>query len=112
MRVYHHNDLDGRCAAAIVISAEGPYLDTVELDYKDEVPLDLDKNETVFIVDFSFKPEIMAKLLEITKNVVVLSDCKATWRYCRPDEPMPQIIEMCPWNNTWMELLEEDLCRT
>jgi oligoribonuclease NrnB/cAMP/cGMP phosphodiesterase (DHH superfamily) len=72
MICYHHNDLDGRCAAAIVLR-KYPECRTREIDYKDD-PCFKDeilkgtagqKSELVFIVDFSFKPEKMKELLSV-----------------------------------------------
>ena len=75
MLCFHHNDLDGRAAAAVVrMWAEGKseYPSRfVEVDYKDTIDLSgINVNELVVIVDFSFKPETMKLLLGITENVV------------------------------------------
>ena len=66
MICYHHNDLDGRCAAAIILSLH-PDCRTREINYNDD-PIFADEvrlNEVVFIVDFSFKPEKMNELFAI-----------------------------------------------
>jgi len=70
--VIHHNDADGRCAAAIVNQKfQGQPIDFIEMDYAKVLPLgEIGKDEMVFIVDFSLKPEVMVKLLEITPNVI------------------------------------------
>jgi uncharacterized protein len=80
MICFHHNDLDGRCAAAIVRkwfkerkSIEGDargYIVFHEMDYKDQPNFDEVMDEEVAIVDFSFKPEVMAKLLVQTDRVI------------------------------------------
>jgi oligoribonuclease NrnB/cAMP/cGMP phosphodiesterase (DHH superfamily) len=65
MKVFFHNDLDGRCSAAIIyiykIKATGIRgCEFIEADYKDPINVDnIRKNEEVIIVDFSFKPEVM-----------------------------------------------------
>ena len=84
MIVFHHNDADGRCAAAIVKrwydatkkpSMERDWFQTVEMDYKNPVPLDqIDRQDTVVIVDFSFKPDDMAAIMAMTKMGVIWCD--------------------------------------
>lgn len=77
--IIHHNDLDGRCAAAVAINSDwgkarmmsGGIL-CVEMDYKDTLSLEMfDDGCEVVIVDFSLNPEIMAKLFE--------KGCMVTW---------------------------------
>lgn len=76
MKCIHHNDLDGRSAAAIVAFHTNDYntKNYFELDYNTELPYDeIKKDETVYIVDYSFtKSNInkLDKLLKITKNVI------------------------------------------
>ena len=76
MICFHHNDLDGRCAAAIVgyacgRPAPGTVNRFVEMDYAKRVPTELiDLNERVYIVDFHFKPNVMADVLARTTDVV------------------------------------------
>jgi len=84
MIVFHHNDADGRCAAAIVrrwfTKASIPSLErnrfqAFEMDYKDPTPFDqIDPQDTVVIVDFSFKPDDMAKIIDRTKMGVIWCD--------------------------------------
>lgn len=76
MIVFHHNDLDGRCAAAIIgrwkwMDSLCPEITYVEMDYNKAVPADkIGFGEQVVIVDFSFKPEVMDKVFLITPNVI------------------------------------------
>ena len=67
MICYHHNDLDGRCGAAIVLK-KYPECSMREIDYKDDPDFskEVELEEEVFIVDFSFTPEKMDELLTIT----------------------------------------------
>lgn len=68
MICYHHNDLDGKCAAAIVLKVHNNCR-MREIDYKDN-PCFLEEvqgDEFVYIVDFSFPPEKLYELLEITR---------------------------------------------
>lgn len=80
MKVWHHNDLDGRAAAAVVAKwwrsgmpgteADG-CVSFEELDYKDRAPIGTVKaGELVVIVDFSLTPATMAELLTRTENVI------------------------------------------
>lgn len=80
MICYHHNDLDGRCAAAIAKKAwdlqkipKRPHMDDTnlrfrEIDYKDDPYFgkEVEKGERVIIVDFSFNPEKMYQLRLVT----------------------------------------------
>jgi oligoribonuclease NrnB/cAMP/cGMP phosphodiesterase (DHH superfamily) len=135
MIVFHHNDADGRCAAAIVKRWYHRYpelaiyiLRLVELDYKDRVPVDqICEGETVVIVDFSFKPEVMAAVLAMTNRIIWcdhhvtakdynygqhidglrdfsekgLAGCELTWKHFFPDKPMPQGVELLGDYDAW-----------
>lgn len=70
MICFHHNDLDGRCAAAIVFLVY-PTCRFIEMDYRSELPIDyIGKDEEVFIVDFSFqRPGDWTALFARTTNV-------------------------------------------
>ena len=75
MKCFHHNDLDGRCAGFWVHYKEnlleGNNIEMIEIDYKDEFPMDsIKQGERVYIVDFSIYPETMRELLKITKDIV------------------------------------------
>ena len=72
MKVIHHNDADGYMSAKIVSTAQGLNdNDFICMDYTKELDLSLiDKNELVYIVDYSLEPEMMKSLLEITKHVI------------------------------------------
>ena len=86
MIVFHHNDADGRCAAAIVKSWHDikqrfwagvgfSGIRMVEMDYKDTVSIDLiNPKDTVVIVDFSFKPDDMQAVMAKTEMGVVWCD--------------------------------------
>lgn len=72
MIIIHHNDLDGRCAAAIVYTyvATSELNTLIEMDYAKPMPWHLiSPNETVWIVDFSLSVADMEKLHEITTNI-------------------------------------------
>ena len=77
MFIIHHNDADGRCAAAIAgrwAKEQTPEFNRIvfhEQDYKDPCPVDLINNdEKVVIVDFSFKPPEMEMIRGKTGDIV------------------------------------------
>jgi oligoribonuclease NrnB/cAMP/cGMP phosphodiesterase (DHH superfamily) len=88
MIVFHHNDADGRCSAAIVKfwfdhpSDEHPRvhdgtgrIEFVEMDYKNRVPVEkIGRDDLVVIVDFSFRPGDMAAVQAATDIGVVWCD--------------------------------------
>lgn len=134
MKCFYHRDMDGKCAAAIVFHSQiWMYQDGVtaltpemiDIDYKDEVDIDkITLNEEIYIVDFSFKPEVMEKILQKTSNIVWIdhhktameykysqelkgirdnnfSGCELTWQYFHPNETMPRIVEMLGRYDIW-----------
>ena len=73
MKVFYHNDNDGKCSAALIrkhlISKDG--IDFIEMDYSKPFPLGtIGINEPVYIVDYSITTHEMDVLLKITKDVV------------------------------------------
>lgn len=132
MKCFYHTDLDGKCAGAIVYQwmQTKPFLgdcsiEMIGIDYKDAIDIKtISPNEKLWIVDFSFKPEIMEEVLKITKNItwidhhktameyqysieldgvreVGLSGCELTWGYLHPIDPMPPIVEMLGRYDVW-----------
>jgi oligoribonuclease NrnB/cAMP/cGMP phosphodiesterase (DHH superfamily) len=126
--------MDGKCAAAIVFRSQvWMYQDGVtaltpemiDIDYKDIVDLKtILPNEEIWIVDFSFKPEVMEELLKITQNITWIdhhktameykyskelkgirdnnfSGCELTWNYLHPTIPMPKIVKMLGRYDVW-----------
>lgn len=76
MKCFYHNDLDGQASAycvreafdIIVINQDTSY---ISMDYNKEFPLEtILPDEQIWIVDFSISPEIMEKLLLITKDII------------------------------------------
>lgn len=77
----HHNDADGRCAAFIVWykfkdmlkSGALSRFQLIEMDYNKAdsfMPEEVIRpGEEVYIVDFSFKPQVMRKILDVTSKV-------------------------------------------
>lgn len=131
MKIYFHNDLDGRCAGAIAYRAtkvekvKGAKVELIELDYKDEIVVkEINPYEQVIIVDFSFKPEVMEKVLLLTKNIVWIdhhktafeykyseelrgirdskfSGCELTWKYFYGKKEMPRAVELIGDRDKW-----------
>jgi len=135
MKCYYHNDLDGRCAGAIVFHSVSikeqnrEYKsEMIELDYKDEIEIEkILPNEQIWIVDFSFKPEIMEEVFKKTTDIVWIdhhktadeykysrgikglritedkkfSGCELTWQYVHPDLPMPRAVELIGDRDKW-----------
>ena len=72
MKCFYHNDADGKCAAYWVRYFIGDILkiDFVSMDFRTPFPLDtIEKDEDVYIVDYSIDPAIMSKLLEKTTRI-------------------------------------------
>lgn len=61
MKVFYHNDLDGRCSAAILrryLRNSGFNEAYYEMDYNKEFPMgEIIENETIYILDFSLQKE-------------------------------------------------------
>jgi len=134
MICFHHNDLDGRCSAAIVKTAYPAInINFIEVDYSSKIPFDLiSKDESVIIVDFSFGPEGFEKLKTITEDIVWIdhhttaidsnpemttakgvrgrgkpSACYLTWCYYFNDIP-PRAVQLVSDYDTWQFRLGED----
>lgn len=76
---YHKVDLDGKCSAAIV-KRKYPECELIGVDYPDRPDFDdIKPNDTVIIVDYSFKIEAMTKLTEIcgVDNVIWIDHHKS-----------------------------------
>lgn len=84
MKIFHHNDLDGKCAAAIVLK-KYPDCKTRSIDYKDNPDFidEVKPGEKVFIVDFSFKPHKMKELFGVTepRNIIWIDHHKTAKDY-------------------------------
>lgn len=83
MICFHHNDLDGRCAAHLVnkfaILKANEELKLIEMNHGYKTPFNkIKENETVYIVDFSLSIEDMDKLFTITKNIIWIDHHKTS----------------------------------
>lgn len=74
MKVFYHNDMDGKCAAHVVNRLEPDDTPTDifhSINYGMEFPFDsIEDEEVIYILDYSIEPEEMSKLLAITPNVI------------------------------------------
>lgn len=129
MKIFHHNDPDGYCAAAVAVRA-GKDGRMIESDYRMEIPVDdIEDDEEVIIVDFSFEPDVMKKVLAKTDNVIWIdhhataeayedeygraldglrnfeakseAGCELAWRYFFPDKPMPKAVRLIGDYDKW-----------
>jgi len=130
MKIYFHNDLDGRCAGAIAYRAlrdqnKGTKIALIEVDYKDKIEIrDIQLCEKLFILDFSFTPEVMEKVLLLTKNIVWIdhhktafeykysqeleglrhnnfSGCELVWKYFCLNQQIPRAVELIGDKDKW-----------
>ena len=140
MKIFHHLDADGKCAGAIawrspLVNRSQAY-EVIEIDYKilEAGEYDLDNNihpnEVLIIVDFSFKPPDMKKILKKTPYIIWLdhhltslkykydmelegirsekySGCELAWKYFFPDKKMPRAVEYIGDRDKWANLLED-----
>lgn len=65
----HHNDLDGRCSAAILQAAINTPVEMWETDYS-KAPPPIEPGDIVWILDFSYKPDVMRSIVETADTVV------------------------------------------
>ncbi|MEA1999818.1 MAG: DHHA1 domain-containing protein [Euryarchaeota archaeon] len=79
--IYHAACADGFCAAAILWDALVEHSDvsevvTIPAHYGQPLPSNLDANDVVYLVDFSYKRDVMIELCSIAKYVYVLDHHK------------------------------------
>jgi uncharacterized protein len=127
MKVFHHDDPDGRCSGFWVYFAFHNEPELYEVDYDKTVPIyTVEPNEEVWIVDFSIKPNEMTDLLGITPNVVWIdhhitslkdyenfspevkgkrevgmAGCELTFRYLYPDKEPPEFTKLIADRDLW-----------
>lgn len=74
MKVFYHNDLDGKCAAHIILHYAGEHITGIEsfpIEYGMDFPFHLIRSEeAVYILDYSIEPDEMDRLLGITSEVI------------------------------------------
>ena len=78
MKCFHHNDIDGYCAAAIVARYTESYNkdNFIEYDYSFPLPLEkINPGETVYFVDLSFS----MNTIDVLKKIVEELKCDLIW---------------------------------
>lgn len=135
MKIFHHNDADGRCSAALIYMysfyRDPGLVECIEMDYATEFPIDkIEKDEIVYIVDYSIDPSMMEKLIVITHNIVWIdhhksaiekyetwpnimpaigglrikegaSACKLVWQYLCPGKLVPLMVRIIDDWDIW-----------
>jgi len=126
MKCFYHIDNDGKCAGAIVKMVH-PGAEMFPIDYNISFPMDdIEKDEWVFIVDFSISPEEMKRLREITPNVCWIdhhlsaiekygdygdeidgirkdgtAGCQLAWEWFFPHTELPWAVKMIANWDVW-----------
>ena len=134
MKIYHHTDPDGWASAWICKKhfneiwkdhEEGLVFIGIGYDFNGDFS-NVKKNETVIIVDMSFKPEKFNELLSITKNVIWIDHhktilgkeykqfselmgirsiekaaCNLTWDYFFTNQDPPRFIKLIGDYDIW-----------
>ena len=74
MKIFYHGDADGKVSGHIVydlVEGDTYEKEAIKINYDIPFPFEIiQKDELVYIVDYSISPDEMRKLLAITKNVV------------------------------------------
>ncbi len=124
---YHRLDLDGHCSGAIV-KMKYPECEMIGVDYHDELPVfGYGYNEEIYLVDFSFKPDVMKELSDrhilhwIDHHKGPINDaresgflasggqsletgkagCELTWEYLFPELATPVAVRLLGRYDVW-----------
>jgi oligoribonuclease NrnB/cAMP/cGMP phosphodiesterase (DHH superfamily) len=125
---YHGADFDGICSAAIAYRELKNHQPTlIGVDYSDTFDTfeHIKENEDVYILDFSFKPDVMEKLLAKTKNVIWIdhhksaidnykysmqlqglrevgkAGCELAWKWFHGNKETPELITILGRYDVW-----------
>lgn len=102
MLCIHHNDLDGRAAAAVVFkwyrdqtknanTEDTAPLRFVEINYNDQAVPECHFGERVFIVDFHFKPEVISEMASRAGRILQIDHHKTTPKLYEAYLPPPNV---------------------
>lgn len=127
----YHNDMDGRCSAAIVRRRFAGRVTLHAIDYGDPIPWEqIEGVKGVLLVDFSLpkaamlKIDAMTSLTWIDHHKTALSDlgdlshvqglraldraaCVLTWQVYFPDEELPRCVAYIGDRDIWAHVYEE-----
>lgn len=128
MKIFYHNDADGKCAANIVYSKykQSHDVELFAITHGMDFPIDMIKeDELVFIVDYSIEPDEMRELLSIASVVwidhhisaiekydsenmnidgirnIEYSGCELTWMHIYPFVPIPKSVKLVGDRDLW-----------
>jgi len=126
MILIHHDDLDGRCAAAVVLRAY-PRAEPIEMNYEQPIPWDRLEGQDVWIVDFCLQPFAkMERLQKLAKSITWIdhhksaidaaqlvdflcngvqeegrAGCELAWSFCFPRLTMPRAVTLLGRFDVW-----------
>jgi oligoribonuclease NrnB/cAMP/cGMP phosphodiesterase (DHH superfamily) len=127
----YHNDMDGRCAAAVVRHALGQDVHLHPTDYGENLPWKtIEESRRVVVVDFSLPLEDMLRIQEHTdliwidhhktaitqlsslEGVSGIRDvgeaaCVLAWKYFFPDLPVPEAVLYIGDRDIWRFAYEQ-----
>ena len=133
--IVHHNDADGRMAATIAkmyYMSKDQDCKLYAMDYNMEFQMHKEyQDETIVIVDFSFKPDIMKRLITMTDDIIWIdhhataksyetdygrklkglrnftnkgpAGCELTWKYYYPTARMPEAVNLIGTYDAWRD---------
>jgi uncharacterized protein len=88
MIIYHHDDMDGYCSAAILLQ-KYPNAKTVSITYPEVPPVRSCCGQDVYIVDYSILPDQLETLKKVANKVVWIDHHKSAiekYKDSRPEE--------------------------
>lgn len=130
--VLYHDDADGYASAMSAYLKFGLSARYIPVQYGQDFPLfmnDLTKEMEIYILDFSYKKELLKQVNSLVGKLVVLdhhdtaeqelsdlyyarfdktkSGCLLSWEYFHPDEPIPFIIKIVNDRDLWLFNIKE-----
>jgi hypothetical protein len=130
IRIFYHDDLDGKCAAYIAGTQLRPATQREimfrPINYDMEFPFDeISSEDTVYMLDFSLDADEMRRVFGLCNGKFVwidhhksaiekmgkclipglrkigLGGCELTWQYFVPTEPVPEFLALVGDWDTW-----------